>query len=62
MRCLQISALLFLTALVAAANTADHWRHDDRGVLIVIAQAPIKMRAWKSPYAAQPEAILAGLL
>jgi mono/diheme cytochrome c family protein len=60
MKCLRISALLFLTALVAAANTPNHWRHDDRGVLVVIAQAPIKMRAWKNPYAGQPEAILAG--
>jgi len=60
MKGLWISALLLIVSLVAAADTSRHWKHDDRGVLIIIAQAPIKMRAWKNPYEGQPEAILAG--
>lgn len=60
MKGLWISALLLIGSLVAAADTSRHWKHDDRGVLINIARAPIKVRIWKNPYESQPEAILAG--
>jgi mono/diheme cytochrome c family protein len=60
MRCLWISAVLLIVSLVAAADTPRHWKHDDRGVLVVIARAPIKVRDWKNPYEGQPDAILAG--
>ena len=33
---------------------------DDRGVLLVIAQAPAKTRDWKNPYEGDPDALLAG--
>lgn len=33
---------------------------DDRGVLLVIAQAPAKTRDWKNPYEGDPDPVLAG--
>jgi len=56
-----VPALFVLASLVAvAADSARDWKTDDRGVLIAIARAPVEVRAWKNPYAGQPEAVLAG--
>jgi len=51
----------FLLASVAAAFGATHrWETDSRGVLLVIAEAPVKTHSWKNPYEGQPDAALAG--
>ena len=60
MRGWRISVLLLLVSLVAGADTPRHWKHDDRGVLIVIARAPVKLRTWKNPYEGQADAIRTG--
>ncbi len=51
------------TSLVFAFAGAAREREqgtDDRGVLLVIAQAPAKARDWKNPYEGDPDAVLAG--
>jgi mono/diheme cytochrome c family protein len=57
---LLIPALLSLAALAAAAGADRHWKRDDRGVLVAIARAPVKTRAWKNPYEGQASAMVAG--
>jgi len=57
---LLISALLLLALVAATAGAARDWRTDDRGVLMVIAKAPVKARSRKNPYEGQSDAILAG--
>jgi mono/diheme cytochrome c family protein len=53
--------LAFLLASVAAAFGATrHWQTDARGVLVVIAEAPVKTRSWKNPYEGRSDAVLAG--
>ena len=54
---LLIASLAF--AIVGAAGERER-ATDDRGVLLVIAQAPIKTRDWKNPYEGDPDALLAG--
>jgi mono/diheme cytochrome c family protein len=46
-------------ALAGAAREREQGT-DDRGVLLVIAQAPAKARDWKNPYEGDPDAVLAG--
>ncbi|MGB0034972.1 MAG: c-type cytochrome [Candidatus Acidiferrales bacterium] len=63
MRPALISAFVLLASVVAAAAGGGHDKIaavDDRGVLLAIAQAPAKTRAWKNPYEGQPDAIAAG--
>ncbi|MBZ5694286.1 MAG: c-type cytochrome [Acidobacteriia bacterium] len=53
--------VLLLVAMIAAGTGAAHdWKRDDRGVLMAIARAPAKTRAWKNPYEGQADAIAAG--
>lgn len=52
--------LLLASALACAAHSTNRWSKDDRGVLLSIARAPIRTRAWKNPYEGQPEALEAG--
>ncbi|MGA7914893.1 MAG: cytochrome c [Candidatus Acidiferrales bacterium] len=59
-----VPILLLLALAFAIAGSADE-RYperptDDRGVLLAIAQAPQKTRAWRNPYEGQPAAVLAG--
>lgn len=59
-----VPILLLLALAFAIAGSADE-RYperptDDRGVLLAIAQAPHKTRAWRNPYEGQPGAVLAG--
>ena len=49
----------FAFAIVGAAGERER-ATDDRGVLLVIAQAPAKTRDWKNPYEGDPGAVLAG--
>lgn len=60
MRRLRAPMLLFFATVLATAGAAGDWKKDDRGVLMAIARAPIKARAWKNPYEGDPDAILAG--
>jgi mono/diheme cytochrome c family protein len=60
MKRLMIPALLVLVSMVAAAGAASPWETDNRGVLMVIAEAPAKARSWKNPYESQPNAVAAG--
>lgn len=60
MRRFLILPLVSLVAIVTATVASGHWETDDRGVLLVIAQAPAKARSWANPYEAQPDAIQAG--
>jgi cytochrome c oxidase cbb3-type subunit 2 len=54
-------AVLLLVAMIAAGTGAAHdWKIDGRGVLMAIARAPAKTRAWKNPYEGQADAIAAG--
>jgi len=57
-------ALALLNGSLAAAQTAapaaHHHDTDSRGVYTVIAQAPVKLRDWKNPYAGQADSIAAG--
>ncbi len=55
-----IPALFLLASLAAASSAAAKWERDSRGVLLAIARAPRKARAWKNPYVGDPRAILAG--
>jgi mono/diheme cytochrome c family protein len=59
-----VPGLVFLAlAFVLAGSAAEHEHEhptDDRGVLLAIAQAPQRTRAWRNPYQGQPEAVLAG--
>lgn len=60
---LLIPATLLVASLAAAVTGAGRERDqatDDRGVLLVIAQAPAKARDWKNPYEGDPDAVLAG--
>jgi mono/diheme cytochrome c family protein len=60
---LFVLAATVATSLVFALAGAAREREqgtDDRGVLLVIAQAPAKARDWKNPYEGDPEAVLAG--
>ena len=54
---LLVASLAF--AIVGAAGERER-ATDDRGVLLVIAQAPAKTRDWKNPYEGDPDAVLAG--
>jgi mono/diheme cytochrome c family protein len=61
--CLFMLAAILATSLVFAFDGAAREREqatDDRGVLLVIAQAPAKARDWKNPYEGDPDALLAG--
>lgn len=57
---LVVTFLLAGAAVACAAHSSNRWRKDDRGVLLSIARAPIRTRAWKNPYEGQPEALEAG--
>jgi mono/diheme cytochrome c family protein len=54
--------LLIASLAFAIAGSAKETEQavDDRGVLLVIAQAPAKTRDWKNPYEGNPDALLAG--
>ena len=54
---LLVASLAF--AIVGAAGERER-ATDDRGVLLVIAQAPAKTRDWKNPYEGKSDALLAG--
>jgi mono/diheme cytochrome c family protein len=54
---LLVASLAF--AIVGAAGERER-ATDDRGVLLVIAQAPAKTRGWKNPYEGNSDALLAG--
>jgi len=58
----SFSGLLLLTlTFVAVGSASEREREtDDRGVLLAIAQAPLKTRSWHNPYEGQPDAVLAG--
>ena len=60
MRRALIPILLMVSMIALGAAAARDWRIDDRGVLMAIARAPAKTRAWKNPYEGQPDAIAAG--
>lgn len=53
-------AVLLLALLTIASGVGAKWEKDSRGVLIAIARAPLKVRAWKNPYADDTAALLAG--
>jgi len=57
---LLIPTLLLLALVAATAGAAREWKIDDRGVLMVIAKAPVKTRTRKNPYEGQPDAVAAG--
>jgi mono/diheme cytochrome c family protein len=60
---LLITALLLIASLAFAIVGAAGEREratDDRGVLLVIAQAPAKTRDWKNPYEGNSDALRAG--
>jgi mono/diheme cytochrome c family protein len=57
---LLIPPLLVLAAITATIGGDRDWKRDDRGVLVAIARAPVKARAWKNPYEGQAEAISVG--
>jgi mono/diheme cytochrome c family protein len=59
MRIALMLSLLF-ASVAAAFGATRHWQTDVRGVLLVIAEAPVKTRSWKNPYEGQPDAVLAG--
>ena len=53
--------LLLALTFVAIGSASEREREtDDRGVLLAIAQAPLKTRSWHNPYQGQPDAVLAG--
>ncbi len=54
--CLLAASLT--TAAIGAAYDRD--ATDDRGVMLAIAQAPVKTRTWKNPYEGNADALLAG--
>jgi mono/diheme cytochrome c family protein len=58
----SLSGLLLLAlTFVAVGSASEREREtDDRGVLLSIAQAPLKTRSWHNPYEGQPDAVLAG--
>ena len=58
----SLSGLLLLAlTFVAVGSASEREREtDDRGVLLAIAQAPLKTRSWHNPYEGQPDAVLAG--
>jgi len=60
MRRALIAVLLLIAMIAAGAEAAHNWKMDDRGVLLPIARAPVKTRAWKNPYEGQADAIAAG--
>lgn len=55
-----ILLFLLLASITAASVAGADWEKDSRGVLVAIARAPLKARAWKNPYENQPDAVLAG--
>lgn len=57
-----LSGLLLLALTFVAVGPASERERetDDRGVLLAIAQAPLKTRSWHNPYEGQPDAVLAG--
>ena len=57
-----IPALLLLASLAVAEAGAAREKDatDSRGVLLAIAQAPVKTRDWKNPYEGDADALLAG--
>jgi cytochrome c oxidase cbb3-type subunit 2 len=58
-----ITAMLLVASLAFAVVGVAGEREratDDRGVLLVIAQAPAKTRDWKNPYEGNSDALLAG--
>ena len=59
-RCCSGLLLLALT-FVSVGSTSEREREtDNRGVLLAIAQAPLKTRSWHNPYEGQTDAVLAG--
>ena len=56
----SLSGLLLLALTFVAVGSASERETDDRGVLLAIAQAPLKTRSWHNPYEGQPDAVLAG--
>ena len=56
----SLSGLLLLALTFVAVGSASERETDDRGVLLAIAQAPLKTRSWHNPYQGQPDAVLAG--
>ena len=53
--------LLLAMTFVAVGSASEREREtDDRGVLLAIAQAPLKTRSWHNHYEGQPDAVLAG--
>ena len=58
----SLSGLLLLAlTFVAVGSASEREREtDDRGVLLAIAQAPLKTRSWHNPYEGQADAVLAG--
>jgi mono/diheme cytochrome c family protein len=61
--CPLITAMLLIASLAFAIVGAAEEKEratDDRGVLLVIAQAPAKTRDWKNPYKSNSDALLAG--
>ncbi|MGB9242179.1 MAG: c-type cytochrome [Candidatus Acidiferrales bacterium] len=61
-RLLSLAAIVATSLAFAFAGAARERERatDDRGVLLVIAQAPAKARDWKNPYEGDPDALLAG--
>jgi mono/diheme cytochrome c family protein len=59
-RCCSGLLLLALT-FVSVGSTSEREREtDNRGVLLAIAQAPLKTRSWHNSYEGQTDAVLAG--
>jgi mono/diheme cytochrome c family protein len=56
----SLPGLLLLALTFVAVGSASERETDDRGVLLAIAQAPLKTRSWNNPYEGQPDAVLAG--
>jgi cytochrome c oxidase cbb3-type subunit 2 len=56
----SLPGLLLLALTFVALGSASERETDDRGVLLAIAQAPLKTRSWHNPYEGQPDAVLAG--
>jgi mono/diheme cytochrome c family protein len=58
----SLSGLLLLAlTFVAVGSASEREREtDNRGVLLAIAQAPLKTRSWRNPYEGQPDAVRAG--
>jgi cytochrome c oxidase cbb3-type subunit 2 len=55
-----VLVVVSLVVVLAGGAREKEQATDDRGVLLVIAQAPTKARDWKNPYEGDPDAVLAG--